>query len=265
VFIFLSKFLPLLIYPLGLAILLLVLSLFLTGKRPRLGRGLVIAAVVVLWLGSNHWISMALSRGLEWQYFPPSPAPKVDAIVVLGGATSPMQYPRPLVEISGAGDRMLYAADLFKKGAAPYILLSGGNIEWMRDKKSTPASEMAQVLDMLGIPLDSVWLQDKSRNTHEDAVYSALILKEKGATRILLVTSALHMPRSVALFKKQGLEVIPAPADYRVTQAGWDELVSGSLESKIIALVPDASDLGSTINALKEYFGMFVYRWMGWT
>lgn len=262
-FIFLSKFLPVLVYPMGLACILLIISLFLRGRR-RAETILVLTALVVLWVGGNRWVSMSLTRSLEWQYLPPADAPKVDAIVVLGGSTNSAQYPRPIVEIGGAGDRILYAAYLFKQGKAPYILLSGGNIEWQGTRNSTPATEMAEIMGMLGVPQNVLWLQDKSQNTHEDATYSAKMLAEKGAHRILLVTSALHMPRSMALFKKQGLEVIPAPSDYRVTEINWADLSSGSIESHIINFFPDVSEMGATVNALKEYFGIAVYKLMGW-
>jgi uncharacterized SAM-binding protein YcdF (DUF218 family) len=262
-FIFLSKFLPVLVYPIGLACILLIISLFLRERR-RAETILVLAALVVLWVGGNRWVSMSLTRSLEWQYFPPADAPNVDAIVVLGGSTDPAQYPRPMVDINAAGDRILYAAELYKQGKAPYILLSGGNIEWQGTRKSTPASEMAEIMDMLGVPQDALWLQDKSQNTHEDAILSAQLLAEKGAHRILLVTSALHMPRSMALFKKQGLDVIAAPTDYRITEAGWADLSSGSIQSNIINFFPDVFEMGTTVTAVKEYLGIAVYRLMGW-
>ena len=81
---------------------------------------------------------------------------------------------------------------------------------------------------------------------------------------MLLVTSAIHMPRSVALFKHQGIEVIPAPADYTVTQQGWDNMFSPDLPSLLINLLPNASSLSLTTNALKEYLGLFVYHLQGW-
>jgi uncharacterized SAM-binding protein YcdF (DUF218 family) len=262
-FIFLSKFLPVLVYPICLACILLIISLFLRERR-RAETVLVLAALVVLWIGGNRWVSMSLTRSLEWQYLPPADAPKVDAIVVLGGSTDAAQYPRPMVDLNSAGDRILYAADLYSQGKAPFILLSGGNIEWQGTRKSTPAAEMAVIMGMLGVPKDALWLQDKSQNTHEDAVFSAQMLAEKGAHRILLVTSALHMPRSMALFKKQGIDVIPAPTDYRITETSWADLSSGSIQSFIINFFPDVFEMGTTVTALKEYFGIAVYKLMGW-
>jgi uncharacterized SAM-binding protein YcdF (DUF218 family) len=262
-FVFLSKLLPLFAYPLGLGCALLIAALIFN-KHKRLRTGLIIAAVAILWIFSNRWVDLALTRSLEWQYLPVAGAPKAEAIVVLGGGTYPAQYPRPTTEMSGAGDRVFYAAHLYRDGRAPLVLLSGGTIEWMGDTPSTPASEMADIITFMGVPQSALVLEDKSQNTHEDAVLSAQMLKEKGIHRILLVTSAIHMPRAMAVFKKQGLDVIPAPTDFKVTQDVWDGLLHASPESFIINLLPDASDLGSTTNALKEIIGLLVYQLMGW-
>ncbi len=236
----------------------------LVNQRRRLRNGLIIAAIAIIWIFSNRWVDLALTRSLEWQYLPAPGAPTAEAIVVLGGGTYPAQYPRPTTEMSGAGDRVFYAAHLYRDGRAPVVMLSGGTIEWMGDTASTPAAEMADIITFMGVPHSALLLEDKSQNTHEDAAFSAQMLKEKGIHRILLVTSAIHMPRAMAVFQKQGLEVIPAPTDFKVTQVVWDGLLHGSPKSYIINLLPDASDLGSITNALKEYIGLFVYRLMGW-
>ncbi len=72
------------------------------------------------------------------------------------------------------------------------------------------------------------------------------------------------MPRSVALFEKQGFEVIPAPADFSVTQEGWEQLKSGGLGSQLYSLLPSAESLSLTTRMLKEYVGMLIYRLSGW-
>ncbi|MBE0697775.1 MAG: YdcF family protein [Anaerolineaceae bacterium] len=90
------------------------------------------------------------------------------------------------------------------------------------------------------------------------------MLKEKGFTRVLLVTSAMHMPRSVALFKHDGIEVIPAPTDYTVTESGMENLQSLTLESFFINLMPNTSSLSLTTNVMKEYIGLLIYVIRGW-
>ena len=102
-----------------------------------------------------------------------------EAIVVLGGGTETMQPPRTAVEMNGAGDRMIHAADLYHQKKAPIILLSGGNIAWMESLENSPANDMQQILLRLGVPEEDMLLQTKSQNTHEDAVYSAEMLKAK--------------------------------------------------------------------------------------
>jgi uncharacterized SAM-binding protein YcdF (DUF218 family) len=263
-FVFLSKFLPLLVYPVGLAALLVTAGL-LFRNRKRLRNSILIAAVLILWIGGNHWVSFWLAGSLEWQYLPLKAIPTADAIVVLGGATEPAQYPRSTVELNSAADRVIYSAELYKQGKAPNILLSGGSISWLDNRtSSTPAEEMASILEMLGVPENALWLQKASQNTHEDAVYSLELLKQKGVKRILLVTSAMHMPRAMALFKNHGVVIIPAPTDYTVTQAGWDDLKALNIQSILINLIPNNSSISLTSNALKEYIGIFVYHLEGW-
>jgi len=263
VFVFLSKFLPPLVYPLGIAILLLVVALILY-RKPRLRGWLIGLALAVLLISSNRWVAMALTRLLEWQYLPPSTLPHTQAIVLLGGGTESADYPRNFPELNGAGDRVLYAARLYKQGYAPHILLSGGTIAWMGNHTTTPADEMAEILELMDVPSDALWLQNASQNTYEDAAFSANILKEKGIRQIILVTSAAHMPRSVELFKAQGFAVIPAPTDYSVTETEWKTAFDPNPENLFVSLLPSASNLSATTGVLKEELGLWVYRLQGW-
>ncbi len=259
--IFLSKFLPLLVYPVGLACLLLAGAL-ITRRRGAL-TAFAAAALVVLLLAGNRWVAAGLARSLEWQYLPLETVPQAEAIVVLGGGTEPSQYPRSGVEVNAAGDRVLYAAQLYREGRAPRILLSGGSIAWQDGTGSSPAQDMAEIMRQLNVPPEAIWLENLSQNTEENAAFGAAMLKEKGVTRILLVTSAMHMPRAVALFQAQGLEVIPAPVDYTITEQGWANLTSGGWQQWIINCLPTSGNLSLTTNVLKEYFGLLVYRLRG--
>jgi uncharacterized SAM-binding protein YcdF (DUF218 family) len=262
-FVFLSKFLPPFLYPAGLILLLILLALVLRSRR-RLQTAVLVLTALVVFLSGNRWVAQSLARSLEWRYLPLDPVPSAEVVVVLGGGTESEQFPRPIVEVTSAGDRVLYAGSLYKEGKAEYILLSGGNITWLGGRTTTPSEDMARVLEMMEIPRDVMWMQTKSQNTYEDALYSSQILKEKGVDRILLVTSAQHMPRSVALFEHQGIEVIPAPVDYTVTQAGWDNLFSFDLQNFLVNLVPQSGSMSLISSVLKEYIGMWVYHLRGW-
>lgn len=266
-FIFLSKFLPLLVYPAGLSAILILAGLALT-RHPKLQRAGLTMAFLLLWLGGNRWVSTALVRSLEWRYLPPAvltgntQAEVSEVIVLLAGGTSSAQYPRPMIEVNGAGDRVLYAAQLYHQGKAPQLFLSGGLIEWM-DSGDSPAEDMAALLEMMGVPRQAMILEDDSHNTAEAAQIAWDQLSAQGIEQIILVTSAQHMPRSVALFEHQGFEVVPAPTDYSVTEAEWQHLTHPNLETALMGLLPEAGNLAATTRALKEYLGILIYRLRG--
>ena len=261
-FVFLSKFLPPFVYPLGLVALLILLALLLA-KRPRLQKTALLLALLCLWLAGNSWVALGLARSLEWRYFPPDPLPQAEVMVVLGGGIAALEPPRSIVELNGSGDRLIYAAWLYQQGKAQHILVSGGLLDW-KDSDSSPAQDMAQLLQMLGVPEQAIWLQSDSRNTYEDALYCTRILRQKGIGRLLLVTSAWHMPRAVQLFQAQGLQVIPLPTDYNVTQADWQRLWSNDPRAWILGALPSVDNMALTTKMLKEYIGMFTYSIRGW-
>jgi uncharacterized SAM-binding protein YcdF (DUF218 family) len=123
---------------------------------------------------------------------------------------------------------------------------------------------MADLLMLMEVPESALWLQNRSQNTYEDALFSSQMLKEKGIRRVLLVTSAQHMPRSVGLFQHEGIEVIPAPVDYTVTQSNWDDLFSPDIQTVLVNLMPNVDSLSLTSGILKEYLGLWVYHLRGW-
>lgn len=261
-FIFLSKLLPIFIYPLGLTVIFLIAALLLR-RSPRWQQICVLASLGILLIASNSWVAVSLTRSLEWQYLPSEAYPQTDVIVVLGGSTGSAIHPRQIVDIGGAGDRMVYAAYLYHQGVAPNILLTGGYISWMNEREA-PANDMAEILEMLGVPEDALWYETDSRNTYENALYTRQVLEEKGIERIILVTSAMHMSRAIRLFEKQGFDVFPAPTDYNVTQADWDRLWELNLTTQLFNLLPSVGNLSDTTAALKEYFGIVIYGLRGW-
>lgn len=263
-FLFLSKFLPLFIYPVGLVLILLIVSWVREGNGKSIS-GLLVAGMAILWLFGNGWVTASITRSLEWKYLPEEGTPHASVMVLLGGGTEPAQAPREHVEVNGAGDRVIHAALLYHAGAADKIIVSGGGISWLGGREVPASEEMEMLLVLMGVPKDAIIQQNQSNNTYEDALYSAEILNEMGVDEIILVTSAMHMPRSVALFEHQGMTVIPSPTDFKLTQAGWDMLFHPSdVETVVMALIPNVSDLGTTTAALKEYIGMVIYSLRGW-
>jgi uncharacterized SAM-binding protein YcdF (DUF218 family) len=154
-----------------------------------------------------------------------------------------------------AGDRLIQAMRLWRAGKAQTIIVSGGNLPWGRPSASE-ASVAAELLHAYGIPPDSIIVESNSRNTHQNAINTAGIWRERRFRSGLLVTSATHMPRALASFRKVGLDVAPWPADFRGH--------SYPLVYSVFDLLPDASSLDKTTTAIKEWLGLAVYRLRGW-
>lgn len=259
-FLFLSKLLPLFFYPLGLASLLLLISLIVNWKYPRWTPIPVALALLVLLIFSNEWVSSALVQSLESRV-PPlewENIPTVDAIVVLGGATKNPEAPRPMVDVNEHGDRLFYAAELYKQQKAPLLILAGGRINWAGNIGSE-AADMASLLKTLGVPSEAMIQESLSLNTYQNAINVQQIMQAQDIEKIILVTSAFHMPRSLAIFEKLGIKAIAAPTDFFITktyQQSWENI--------LLNLLPDAHRLTLSTMAIKEYFGLVIYRLRGW-
>ncbi|NJM71274.1 MAG: YdcF family protein [Scytonema sp. RU_4_4] len=261
-FLYLSKLLPLFFYPLGLACLCLLVALFMLWKRPRTAAGAIALALILLLSSSSGWVSRLLVQSLEWQNLPLAEIPTAEAIVVLGGATKSALPPRPFVDLNEAGDRVIYAAQLYRQKKAPIIILSGGRIDWKGGGPSE-AADMATILTSIGIPKEAIVQEPDSLNTYQNAVNVKKLLKSRGIRRVLLVTSAIHMPRSLLIFKHQGIDVIPTPADFLISQGELQEL-SSTPKAALLNILPDANNLHLFTSALKEYVGILAYRLRGW-
>lgn len=245
----------------GLATLLSFIALVLAWRRSRWTPLPIALGITVIFLASNAWVSNALVRSLEWQNLPQN-LPNADAIILLGGSTKSSSFPRPMAEINEQGDRVLYAAKLYQEGKAPLIIAAGGRISWLSNEPPE-SSDMAQLLKLMWVPADAIIEEPDSLNTYENAVNVKKILTARNIRRTLLVTSALHLPRSLLIFKRQGIDTIPAPTDFLVSQSDSESL-AGTPAAFLLNCLPDAHRLEQTTKALKEYIGIFVYGLRGW-
>jgi uncharacterized SAM-binding protein YcdF (DUF218 family) len=261
-FLFISKLLPLFIYPVGLSCLLMLLALWLCYRRSRKAYMPILLALIILAIAGNVQVGNRLIASLERQYLPLVETPPADAIVILGGGTRNNEPPRIMPDLSDRGDRLIYGAKLYLEGAAPKIILSGGRIQWYGGD-SSEAESMATILELFGIPRADMILESRSLNTHDNAIFTKEILQTEQLKKILLVTSAAHMPRSLAIFRRAKIDAIPAPADLMVSDRNLIES-RYSKQSRIISLIPTSESLDFTTQALKEYIGMFIYRLRGW-
>jgi uncharacterized SAM-binding protein YcdF (DUF218 family) len=254
VFLFTSKALLFFLHPLGLSVLLLATALFMARRRPNWTRRLCAAALAALAIFSCPVIANVLKASLENQYpdHGIQATPAAEVIVVLGGGLHTPNSRHRASGLQDSGDRILHAFRLYRAGKASSILCSGGGVP----AEMQEAEATSLLLQEWGVPPEHILVEAGSRNTRENALFSYRLLKDKGVRRILLVTSAFHMPRAAAVFRKLGLNVTPAPADF---STGWDED-----RDWLQRLEPDSEALMDSDIVIKEWIGLFVYRLCGW-
>lgn len=240
-----DKLIIALISPLGTALVLGVLALGLAWLgRVRWAWRLGAVALVWLWVWSLPVASQALRRTLEAEYQAATleTLPMAQALVVLGGGIRPAAHGEREPDLQQGADRVWHAARLYRAGKAPLVVLTGGSNAAV--SATSEAQAMRVLLADLGVPDSAVLLEERSRNTRQNAAFTAELLRPRGVQHILLVTSALHMRRAVVLFEAQGFQVTPAATDFeaRVVVQAVDWL-------------PDAGALDGSARAMKELVG----------
>ncbi len=261
----LSKLLPPLLYPLGLSLLLQLAALL--GRRRRWAPWASASGLALLWIASSPWLSRELVWGLEEQAsrLTPARAPRADAVMVLGGGLRPQLPPRRRVEVAEAGDRLLSGVALMGEGKAPWLLVSGGVVSFTAgDPAPGEALSAARLAAELGVPPQQILLSDTARNTAEEADALARIGRQRGWRTVLLITSATHLPRALASFRRRtDLTIVPVASDYLLPQRR--SMGSPTAISVVLNLLPSADALAVSTLVLKEHLGSLVYRLRGWS
>jgi uncharacterized SAM-binding protein YcdF (DUF218 family) len=241
---FLKKAIAPLLYPVPLTIELLLLGIFLLWftSRQKLGKVLLTLGTVLLLIFSNTFITDWLSISLEHRFMPLlQQPPAVRWVVVLGGGNSGNdRFPANAKLSTGSMMRLIEGIRLYRKIPGSKLLLSGGSVFG-----SLPDGQvMGQVAEAIGVPSKDIVLEADARDTEEEArIIHGMIHRD----RFILVTSASHMPRSVSLFRKYGMDPIPAPSDFL---AKPDSTISPT------RLYPNAGSIGKAEKAFHEYLGL---------
>jgi uncharacterized SAM-binding protein YcdF (DUF218 family) len=218
-FFYVSKTLWFFAQPFNFAVFVLVAGLVATLLgRKRLAAMAALAGTLILALCAWTSIGALLMHPLEERFHKPAELPEhVDGIVVLGGGLEgAINFVRGGYEMNSAGDRLVEAVLLAQRFPQARILVSGG-VGTMLAKAEGDADTAVRLFSAFGIPSERLIVEDRSRNTAENAAFSKQMVNPKPGENWLLVTSAFHMPRSVGLFRKVGFPVIPWPVDYRTT------------------------------------------------
>jgi uncharacterized SAM-binding protein YcdF (DUF218 family) len=236
-----------LILPPGGPLLLLASALFLIPRRRRAGLALAVLALATLWICSTWVVGNGLLRLLEPPPLPAAELKTAHAIVVLGGGLvvdSP-EYSSD-VPVPEALARLRYAAQLARESALP-ILLAGGN---PYGGSVSEARAMEIVLKDFGV--EARWLEAQSATTAGNASATYALLAPEKRLRVVLVTSAWHMPRAERAFRRAGFDVVPGPTSY-----------TARLPMRAIDFLPSAYGLGQTRAALWELLGILWYKVRG--
>lgn len=245
-----------LILPPASLFLMIAAGLLMWRRWPRAGRMVAGTGLAVLAFLSSTAGAWCFVRPLE-KMTAPLYAPEragAQAIVVLAAGRlrfAPEYGGRDIPDYIALA-RLRYGAHLQRRTGLP-ILVSGGNgasgiDPGIRDRAYTKADAMAAALrEDFGVPVK--WIEPLSRDTAENASYSAALLRPAGVKRILLVTDAMHMPRARTVFERAGLEVVSAPTMFFGNRPpGWSDWV------------PNAEALRRSWYAVYEWLGIGWYR-----
>ena len=246
---------------LGLALWLLIVRCCKKSRCKKLIIWLMLCQLVGLYFLSSEIGKNTICRPLEKRFagLSPTDLARAKAIVVLGGGIithipGNLAGPNSSMLTATAMCRVVEAARLFREQrklmpTRPplYIVLSSGRL---RDTAPAEAEIARDLLLGLGIPDEYIITEANSRTTYENARYSIAICRERQLEPVILLTSALHLPRAAAVFNRLGLTVIPCASDY----------VAGGCGYRLQSFVPKASHLFHSSRGLWEYVGMAYYR-----
>lgn len=251
-----SKLLGLLTTSGSLLMLALLLGTALLWSR-RWQRGRIVLTVMMLVLtGIMLLPAQPAITGIIEDRFPQSPAlpDHIDGIIILGGMIRPaISQARGRPTVNDAAERLIEGAHLAHLHPEAKVLFTGGSANpWKAEAGESYFA--ARTLVEMGVDENRLIIEDRSRNTYENAVFSRELVPDHGEGNWILVTSALHMPRSVGVFRQVGWKVIPWPVNY-LTGAGPEWANEDVLIERLYFLS----------RTLHELAGMVYYRARGWS
>jgi uncharacterized SAM-binding protein YcdF (DUF218 family) len=249
-FFILSKVLFFLIVPFVWVLILLLMSWLL--KNQRIKKRLRIAALLICIVFTNPFLYRTLV--MAWQPGPVKIASgkNYSMGILLGGLSGYDKFNRGY--FGDDADRFIATANLYHRGIIQKIIVSGGTGKLSQDEPAE-AFFLHEQLIANGIKESDIFIESQSRNTYENGLFSKRILDSLHAPApFVLITSAMHMPRSVAVFTKAGVPVIPYPCDYKVVPKKWEAANT---------IVPDIKVMNDWTDFIKEMIGYWVYKFTG--
>ncbi len=243
----LSKVLLFLLVPLLWIFVLLVIALFVKNTKCR--KRILIASVIVLYIFSTPFLLNQVARAWSIEPFLAKEPKVYSCAIVLGGFSGPDKNNNGY--FNGAADRFIQGLKILTTGRAKHILITGGNGSLLPGQFSEGNWVKTQ-LDQLKIQDSSVLIENKSRNTIENAIFSKAVLQKAGLQPpYLLITSDFHMRRAYMIFEKEGYKVIPYPCNF----------MAGNTVISLYDFIPNGGSLGGWEIYLKELVGYVVDKY----
>jgi len=230
--------------------------LFSYRERARFGRILALTATLILLAAATLPVGMLLIAPLEDRFpMPSSDLPPPDGIIVLGGAIDDVtSAARGQTIFDEGGERITETVILAKRYPEARIVYTGGTASFVPGAFSTEALRARQLMAQMGIAPERITIEDKSRNTEENARFTAAIVHPEPSQRWIIVTSAFHMPRAMGVFEKAGFQPIAYPVSFYTLGRWTDDLR--------LEFWP-ARNLRVLELALHEWIGLAAYRASG--
>jgi uncharacterized SAM-binding protein YcdF (DUF218 family) len=241
--------------PGNLLLLLLLAGVLLAWRRKGRGRALIGAAAIGLLACATLPLGNWLAAPLENRFPPPLIMPeRIDGVVLLAGAIDPvLSAARGQVTIGGAASRVTETIALARRYPGARIVISGGEGTLVQHDQPEAATTKALMV-ALGVAPERIELENRSRNTAENASLAYDLVRPLPGATWLLVTSAMHMPRAVGSFRRAGWRILPFPVDYQTLP-----------HPRIAPGFDLAGGLSFLTTALKEWVGLAGYYAMGRT
>jgi len=246
-FFILSKILYFLILPFSWIVIGLVWSV--VTKNPTWQRRCRKIAVWVIIIFSNPWLSHQAFELLEEKPVLLKKSYSV-GIVLSGMVETGINIPGQ-THLSQSADRIIEAVKLYNQGTIQKILITGGKAE-INFPNENEGENLVNLLKSLGVPDTAILLENRARNTFENAKFTKELLGDQSGD-YLLITSAFHMKRASACFRKQNFDIDTYPVDFQVpTEFSWSQLI------------PKSSAFENWNTVTKEMVGLIVYKMVGY-
>ena len=256
-FFLLSKTLDLSLSPISWVLALCLIALALLRRAPTLSRALLLSAVAIGYLSSTSAVANLLWRYLEGSAVETARfETPYDAVLLFGGAVEDgVTFDTYRPNYNDNVDRLLATYDLLRTGKANFAIISGGFPSSKSAGLRTEANVLAQQLMEWGVPKDRLIIDELGYNTRQNGLNMARIIKERGLVKLVAVTSAFHMKRSLGVLSALSIEADAFPVDYRAPKK----------QLGLWAWFPRAEALSQTTKGLREWTGRAVYILMGYS